>query len=53
MPEWVEAGLAEVVERYRQREMTRESLADLRAELAELGFDEMYPDALAALTEGQ
>ena len=53
VPEWVEAGLAEVVERYRQREMTRESLADLRAELAELGFDEMYPDALAALTEGQ
>jgi energy-coupling factor transporter ATP-binding protein EcfA2 len=53
IPEWVEDGLAEVVARYRQREMTRESLAELRAELAQLGYDEMYPDALVALTEGR
>ena len=53
VPEWVEDGLAEVVDRYRQREITRESLAELRSELALLGFDEMYPEALASLTEGR
>lgn len=53
IPEWVEEGLAEVVARYRQRDVTRESLTELRAELAELGYDEMYPDALVALTEGR
>ena len=53
IPEWVEEGLSEVVARYRGRDITRESLSELRAELSQLGYDEMYPDALAALTEGR
>lgn len=51
IPEWVEEGLADVVTRYRERQITRETLSDLRGELAQLGYDDLYPDALAALTE--
>jgi energy-coupling factor transporter ATP-binding protein EcfA2 len=53
IPEWVEEELANVVARYRQKEITREVLAELRAELSRLGYEVLYPDALAALTEGQ
>lgn len=52
-PEWVEEGLADVVARYREREITKQTLSELRAELVELGYDELYPDALAALTDGR
>jgi predicted ATPase len=51
IPEWVEEGLARVVAKYRDREITSNVLAELRLELAELGYNELYPDALAALTE--
>lgn len=51
IPEWVEEGLSQVVSRYRERQITRETLSDLRIELSQLGYDELYPDALAALTE--
>ena len=53
IPEWVEEDLADIVERYRERQITRESLAELRNELSRLGYEVLYPDALAALTEGQ
>jgi len=51
IPEWVEEGLADVVRRYRDRPITRETLSDLRGELSALGYDELYPEALAAITE--
>ena len=50
IPEWVEEGLADVVTRYREREITRDTLADLRAELSQLGYDDLYPEALVSLT---
>ncbi len=53
MPEWVEVELANIVARYRQREITRETLSTLREELRGLGYEVHYPEALAALTEGQ
>jgi len=53
IPVWVEQGLNEVVERYRSAPLTYSSLSKLRAELADLGYDELYPNALATLTEGK
>lgn len=52
-PEWVEEELSAIVERYRSREITREVLSEIREELSRLGYDALYPEALAALTEGQ
>ena len=53
IPEWVEEELARVVARYRETELTREALVNLKTELSQLGYEVLYPDALAALTEGQ
>lgn len=52
IPEWVEEGLAEVVARYRDRPITSKTLLELRTDLSKLGYDDLYPDALAALTRG-
>ena len=53
IPEWVEEELARIVARYRERGITREALTELKTELSQLGYEVLYPDALAALTEGQ
>ena len=53
IPEWVEEELASIVARYRERGITREALTELKTELSQLGYEVLYPDALAALTEGQ
>ena len=53
IPEWVEEDVAGIVARYREREITGETLSDLRKELSQLGYEVLYPEALAALTEGQ
>jgi hypothetical protein len=53
IPEWVEEGLDTIVSRYRQQPITRDTLHSLRTELASLGYDGHYPDALAALTAGR
>ena len=53
IPEWVEEELANVVGRYRRRAITRETLSDFKEELSRLGYEVHYPEALAALTEGQ
>lgn len=50
VPEWVEEGLAEVIAEYRNQAITSDSLKLLRAKLASLGYDQMYPEALAAIT---
>ena len=51
IPEWVEDDIAGIVARYREREITRDTLSDLRNELAGLGYEVLYPDALADLTQ--
>ena len=53
IPEWVEEELVDIVARYREKEITREILSQLRSELAQLGYEVLFPDALAALTEGR
>ena len=53
IPEWVEEDIREIVVRYRKREITPQALTDLRSELSQLGYEVLYPEALAALTEKQ
>ena len=53
IPEWVEEELQGIVARYRERSLTRETLSDLKGELVDLGYEVLYPEALAALTEGR
>ncbi len=53
VPEWVERGLDEILTRYRGHSITSDSLRELRADLARLGYGDMYPEALAALTSGR
>ena len=53
IPEWVEEDIGEIVARYRRREITLETLTELRNELAHQGYEILYPEALAALTERQ
>ena len=53
IPEWVEEGLEVVVGRYRDKAISPALLKELRQELAGLGYDEHYPTALAAITEGK
>ena len=53
IPEWVEEDIAGIVARYRKQEITRAALAELRKELSTLGYEVLYPEALATLTEGQ
>lgn len=53
IPEWVEDDLANIVAEFRERALTREALSDLRRELSQRGYEVLYPEALAALTEEQ
>lgn len=53
VPEWVEESVLELVDRYRGRQITGELLLELRAELERMGCDDLYPEALASLTERQ
>ncbi|WP_308911499.1 AAA family ATPase [Pseudokordiimonas caeni] len=50
IPEWVEDGIASLVQRYREVPVTSDALRSLRHDLTELGYGELYPDALAELT---
>lgn len=47
VPLWVENQLSSLVAEYRDREITVESLKELRSRMTELGFGEMYSTALA------
>jgi hypothetical protein len=47
VPLWVEEQLNSLVEEFRNREISLESLAQLRDQMTSLGFGEMYPTALA------
>ena len=51
IPEWVEEELADIVARYREREITSDVLSEIREDLSQLGYDALCRDALAALTE--
>lgn len=53
IPEWVEKDVDDLVTRYREREINARSLSEMRAELARIGIEELYPQALASLTANQ
>ena len=53
VPEWAEEELAAIVARYRGRAITRDALMALKNDLSQLGYEVLYPVALAALMEGQ
>lgn len=47
VPLWVEEQLDSLVNEFRNREISVESLSELRDQMTSLGFGEMYPSALA------
>lgn len=49
MPEWAQHRLEAIVQEYENAEVTPETLNLLRARLAQAGFSEYYPEALARL----
>lgn len=49
IPLWVEGQLNALVAEYRNRELTVESLRELRSRMTALGFGEMYSTALAGV----
>lgn len=49
IPLWVENQLNTLVAEYRNREISVESLSELRERMTVLGFGEMYPTALAGV----
>ena len=51
MPEWVDAELLALVDRYKGRAISQETLDGLRKDLSEVGQAEFYPEALAKLLE--
>jgi hypothetical protein len=53
MPEWVERELKDIISQYSERPLNADTLRLLRGDLASLGFDEYYPEALASITEGK
>lgn len=53
MPEWAESSLESIMQDFRDRPITDQTLADLRAALDQNGFDEYYPDALSALVKSK
>jgi len=53
VPAWVEEQLDSLVQKFRESEVTTNNLSELRREMANLGFGELYPQALAKLLEGK
>lgn len=53
IPEWVATGLAEIIGKYRSQPITAESIEALRAELKQLGYGELFPEAISEIAAGQ
>lgn len=53
IPIWVEKSLTEIVDKYRTTDITPATLQRLRTELKSLGYDDLYPQALAELMKGK
>ncbi|HZX15404.1 MAG TPA: AAA family ATPase [Pseudomonas sp.] len=52
-PEWVSEELSIITKKYKNLEITKETLENIRAELKNLGFSDHYPLALAELMKGK
>jgi hypothetical protein len=53
VPQWVEDQLDSLVNEFRTRELTPESLAELRTRMLELGFDEMFTNTLGKIVRNR
>jgi len=51
IPLWVESELESLVNEYRDLELTVENLKTLKSRMADLGFGELYPQAIARLVQ--
>ncbi|AIO41558.1 AAA ATPase domain protein [Burkholderia cenocepacia] len=51
VPVWVESQLQEIVAEYRCKDLSVETLGSLRERLNEIGFGELYPQALAEVVK--
>ncbi len=51
IPDWAQSKLDAIVEKYGSSDVDKESLKELRSELANAGFSEFYPEALAKLVK--
>lgn len=51
IPEWVVTDVQKIAARYADTPLTNEALTYLRKDLAELGYEDMYPSALAQLVK--
>ena len=50
LPEWVEADLQRIVNKYQTEQITQTNLDTLRSELKAAGLDELFPEALSKLS---
>lgn len=53
VPEWVEEAVAGIVGRYREFPLTDSKIKELRVELTQLGYGEMYPTALSQIIQSR
>ncbi len=51
MPVWVEEKLNDIVNRYSERGVSRESIADMRKELTDIGLGELVPEAISSVVD--
>ena len=51
VPIWVDEKVQQLVTAYSRQELTEQSLSELRAKMAELGMEHLFPDALARVLE--
>lgn len=49
LPLWAEAELSDIVDRYRSAISSPETILQLRSELAQLGLEDLYPEALVSI----
>jgi energy-coupling factor transporter ATP-binding protein EcfA2 len=49
VPEWVEADVAAIVDKYRDKQLTETLLNELRNDLKNLGYSDLYPAAVSRL----
>lgn len=51
IPEWVEKQLSDIVSEFRRKELDAEGIMELRARMTELGFGELFPQALSQVAK--
>jgi len=53
MPSWAHEEVRSILDEFQNREVDADSVASLRQNLEQRGFEELYPEALASFVEGK